>query len=299
MSSSRRRTISALTSATVFWDTSGFSVSLGAQGLSLNVASLSQLVQGGVAFSTMAAGGAPVESGHLFRLQPDEETARASLFGSAEDDIRLSILVDNDLSGLTTDSDVVYEGLTVGRVTDLGVDIDESRPDGEEVRQRITFVIAPQPAWAGAGRNSGRGVELPAGSCRQGVARPCQFLRVPGDFKGGGTGRTAACAARQDRHGYETLSDDSVDPARGLRSQRFGRGLFTRLGSLNLEGLLQSATNMMDAVTQVAASPGYAGDPVLAARDAGRNPGCGRRSEGDDAGIARCECRRQSGPRAG
>ena len=32
-------------------------------------------------------------------------------------------------------------------------------------------------------------------------------------------------------------------------------GLFNRLGSLNLEELLQSATNMMDAITQVAASP--------------------------------------------
>jgi tRNA (mo5U34)-methyltransferase len=42
-----------LTTATRFWDTSGFSVSLGASGLSLNVGNLAALVTGGIAFDTV------------------------------------------------------------------------------------------------------------------------------------------------------------------------------------------------------------------------------------------------------
>ena len=244
-----------LTSATVFWDTSGFSVSLGAQGLSLNVASLSQLVQGGVAFSTMAAGGAPVESGHLFRLQPDEETARASLFGSAEDDIRLSILVDNDLSGLTTDSDVVYEGLTVGRVTDLGVDIDESRPDGEEVRQRITFVIAPSRLGLEPGATQDEALSF----LQDRVAKGLRARVSSSGFLG--ISKVVALVeqplAPPDRIDTDTKPYPTIPsiPPEVSDLSASAEGLFTRLGSLNLEGLLQSATNMMDAVTQVAASP--------------------------------------------
>lgn len=244
-----------LTSATVFWETSGFSVSLGAKGLSLNVASLSQLVQGGVAFSTMAAGGTPVETGHVFRLQPDEETARASLFGSAEDDIRLSMLVDNDLSGLTTESDVIYEGLAVGRVTELGVDIDESRGEGEEVKQRITFVIAPSR------------LGLAPGASQQEAMRFLQE-RVASGLRA----RIASSGFLGISMVVELVNEPLVPPeAIDTAAKPFpiipslppevsdlsasAEGLFTRLGSLNLEELLQSATNMMDAITQVAASP--------------------------------------------
>ena len=244
-----------LTSATVFWEMSGFSVSLGSKGLSLNVASLAQLVQGGVAFSTMAAGGEPVEPGHLFRLQPDEETARASLFGSAEDDIRLSMLVDSSLSGLTTDSDVIYEGLNVGRVTELGVDIDESRPEGEQVRQRITFVVAPSR------------LGLAPGASQQEAMRFLQS-RVMNGLRA----RIASSGFLGLSKVVDLVQEPLVPPeAIDMEAKPYpiipslppevsdlgasAEGLFTRIGSLNLEELLQSATNMMDAITQVAASP--------------------------------------------
>lgn len=244
-----------LTSATVFWETSGFSVSLGSQGLSLNVASLSQLVQGGVAFSTMAAGGEPVETGHLFRLQPDEETARASLFGSAEGDIRLSMLVDNDLSGLTTESDVMYEGLAVGRVTELGVDIDEDRPEGEQVKQRITFVVAPSRLGLEPGATQEEALEFLqqrvgmglrariASSGFLGISMVVDLVEEP---------QSAPASLDTQAEPYPimpTLPPEVSDLSASAE------GLFTRIGSLNLEELLQSATNMMDAITQVAASP--------------------------------------------
>ena len=72
-----------LTTSTVFWDTSGFSVSLGTQGVSLNVGSVASLLQGGAEFATLSSGGQPVQAGHVFQLQPDRETAENSLFAGS------------------------------------------------------------------------------------------------------------------------------------------------------------------------------------------------------------------------
>ena len=56
-----------VTSATRFWDTSGFQLSLGAGGVKLDVDSLASLVEGGVTFETLVSGSAPVDSGVIFR----------------------------------------------------------------------------------------------------------------------------------------------------------------------------------------------------------------------------------------
>lgn len=244
-----------LSTASAFWDTSGFSVSLSSKGLSLNVDSLTKLVQGGVAFATMSTGGEPVEPGHIFRLQPDEEAARTSLFGSSKDDLRLSILTDNDIVGLNTDSDVTYKGLPVGRVTDLGVDIDESRPLGEEIKQRITFVLSP----------SRLGLE--------GDATPEKALTFLKDRVAAGLrARVASSGFLGNALGIELL-EEALSPPDQLKDVTEGHpimptvapnisdlggtaeGLLSRIGGLKLEEVVQSATNMMDAVTQIAGSP--------------------------------------------
>ena len=108
-----------LTTSSAFWDTSGFSVSLGAQGVSLNVNSLASVLQGGAEFATFTSGGQPVEDGHVFQLQPDEEAARANLFSEESNAVRLTMLIDESVTGLETGANVQFMGLTVGRVTDL------------------------------------------------------------------------------------------------------------------------------------------------------------------------------------
>ena len=134
-----------LTSATVFWDVSGFSVSLGAQGVALNVNSLSTLVQVGLEFATLTSGGSPVEAGHVFRLQPDEDAARNSLFtGDDVGELRFTVLVDDAVSGLEQGADVKYQGLTVGRVTDLSVNVEPSADGGPAVvRQQVAIALSP------------------------------------------------------------------------------------------------------------------------------------------------------------
>lgn len=244
-----------LTTATAFWDTSGFSVTFGAKGLSLNVDSLSKLVQGGVAFSTLATGGDPVQPGHVFRLQPDEETARASLFGSGQDDLRLTLLVANDIAGLETDADVLYNGLVVGRVTELAVAVDDTLPEEDRIRQRISFVIAPGRLGLKAGSSHQDALQFIADR----VAKGLRGRVVSAGLLGTGMAvelldEPAAPTAQLDLDAQPYPVLPSVAPQISDLSASAG-GLMKRIGSLDIEGLLKSATNALDAITRVAASP--------------------------------------------
>ncbi|MGB2201463.1 MAG: intermembrane transport protein PqiB, partial [Pseudooceanicola atlanticus] len=54
-----------ISSATRFWDASGFSFSLGPGGARLDFSSVASLVSGGVTFRTVVSGGEPVEDGQV------------------------------------------------------------------------------------------------------------------------------------------------------------------------------------------------------------------------------------------
>ncbi|MDO5605081.1 MAG: MlaD family protein [Paracoccus sp. (in: a-proteobacteria)] len=244
-----------LTTATAFWDTSGFSVSLGAKGISLNVDSLSKLVQGGVTFATLSTGGQPVAGGHVYRLQPDEEAARTSLFGSAEQDLRLSLLVDADIAGLSADAIVTYEGISVGRVTELGVDVDQSRPAEGQVMQRVTFVVSPGRMGLDAGATHDEALRF----VQERVARGLRGRVVSSGFLGTSL---AIELTEQPQAAPATLDLDAGPypllpslPAQVSDLGASAEGLMNRLSGLNIEEVLQSATNMMDSITMIAASP--------------------------------------------
>ncbi|MDO5657329.1 MAG: MlaD family protein [Paracoccus sp. (in: a-proteobacteria)] len=243
-----------LTSATAFWDTSGFSVSLGARGLSLNVDSLATLVQGGVSFATLSSGGQPVPPGHVFRLQSDEEAARDSLMAPGDGDLRLSMLVDSNLRGLSVGADVEYNGLRVGRVTDIAINIDETRPEAEQVLQQITMAISPYRLGLDTEADHAQALdfidERVASGLRARVASAGFFgtslkvdlVQIPD-----------AAVARIDRTAQPHPLMPSA-PAEISDMTASAEGLMNRIGGLNLEGLIGAATDMMNSVTAIAAS---------------------------------------------
>jgi paraquat-inducible protein B len=138
-----------VTSSTRFWDVSGFSVSLGASGVALNVNSLASLIEGGVEFDTMVSGGTPVQDGDSFAIFGSEQAARDSLVADpGADMLQVAVRFDESVTGLTRGSEVRFRGIRVGEVTDISAVLIE---DGEETQVVMQSVLGIQPARLGLG----------------------------------------------------------------------------------------------------------------------------------------------------
>ena len=105
---------------TVFWNASGASVSLGGNGLKLQLESLQALVLGGVAFMTPVKGVdspiAPAE--HAFPLYTDHDAAETATFGRS---LKFVSRFKGSVFGLSVGSPVVLHGLRIGIVTDVAL----------------------------------------------------------------------------------------------------------------------------------------------------------------------------------
>ncbi|PJI92329.1 paraquat-inducible protein B [Yoonia maricola] len=132
-----------ITSSTRFWDTSGFSVSFGTGGVSLNVSSLASVIEGGIAFDTVVSGGEPIRDGHRFDIFPSEETARDSLFTDPNADVlEVAVLFEQSVSGLTVGSEVRFQGIRIGEVSDLNAIVVGQAADAQ-VRLQATLAVEP------------------------------------------------------------------------------------------------------------------------------------------------------------
>lgn len=239
-----------ISTATVFWDVSGFSVSLGAQGLRLDVRSLGALVQGGVEFSTLSSGGRPVAPGQRFRLHPDSETAQRSLFaGGLQAQVTLSVLLEDSVRGLTENADVVYRGQTIGQVTGLSlvVDVDPSR--GRIVRERIDFAVSPERLGLSATAGLAEVLDFLGEQVDEGLrARIASTGLFGGSLVLEFADVDGAAAATID-----TTADPfpvvPAAPADVTDVQATAEGVLSRINALPIEELLNSATTLMSEAT--------------------------------------------------
>lgn len=141
-----------ITTNTRFWDTSGFSVSFGAGGVSLDVNSLASLIEGGVAFDTIVSGGQPIRDGQGFDIFPSREAARESLFNDPNADVlEVAVLFEQSVSGLSTGSDVRFQGIRIGQVSGLSAIV---VGEGETADVRLQAVLAIEPGRLGMGANA-------------------------------------------------------------------------------------------------------------------------------------------------
>ena len=140
-----------ISSATRFWDTTGFTFSVGPTGAEIDFTSIATLLGGGLAFDTFVSGGEPIDDGHVFDIHLGETEARNSLFTEQEvETLQVSVVFDENISGLEIDSPVEINGLNIGRVQSvLGVIDEETFGD---TRVRMNVVLAIQPASLGMQR---------------------------------------------------------------------------------------------------------------------------------------------------
>jgi paraquat-inducible protein B len=133
-----------VTSATRFWNASGFSIQIGTSGASLNVDSLISLLQGGIGFDTVTSGGEPIEDDRIFALYPSESAARQS---ALDDDIgnrvTLHTIFEGSVRGLQVGAAVEYRGIRIGEVIDLRAVVTPDDSGTPVVTTRATLVVMP------------------------------------------------------------------------------------------------------------------------------------------------------------
>ena len=110
-------------SETRFWEASGIDVELSAGGVRLGTQSFNALLSGGIAFETRGnpEEARPVETNTVFRLF--ERKAQAMAIEDTEV-IQVRMLFDESIRGLAVGAPVDFRGFEVGKVTNLGGDID-------------------------------------------------------------------------------------------------------------------------------------------------------------------------------
>lgn len=108
-----------------FWNSSGASVQLGANGLRFKVQSLRSMVLGGIAVETPdeSTGTAESPANHEFTLYPTKEAADASTFKRS---IQFVANFTTSVSGLAAGAPVTLRGLKVGEVSSVSLEYDKA-----------------------------------------------------------------------------------------------------------------------------------------------------------------------------
>lgn len=133
-----------ISDATRFWDSSGFSIDFGADGLSLDVESIASLVGGGIEFDEVFTNGADVPEGYRFTIYTSEEVARASAFiAPIVGEVPVSVQFTEFTRGLRRGLGVFMDGVRVGQVSSVTVHSFET-PEGPERRHVANLLLDPE-----------------------------------------------------------------------------------------------------------------------------------------------------------
>lgn len=245
-----------VTTATRFWDTSGFELSLGTGGVKLDVDSLASLVEGGVTFETFVSGGAPVQSGVNFPIYRSEAEARDSLFQDAEGSLlMLAAEFDGSIGGLVAGSDVRFRGIKIGEVSDLSMRAVETRGK-KEVRLRAVLALRPGSLGLGQEATKEQALRLLQDYVAQGLRARLTSANIL-------TG--ALIVELVELTGEETAALDvaakpfPLIPSVEANLSDFNataEGVFERINALKIEELIASAIGVLDNVNTLVASDG-------------------------------------------
>ena len=119
-----------------FWNASGLSVSLGTNGINIQMESLRAILLGGIAFDTSHESTAPIsQADHRFKLYANIEEAKSAGFGQH---IKLISYFPGSVAGVTEGADVTFHGLKIGEITQVGLVYD---PKSDRVLAPVHYRI--------------------------------------------------------------------------------------------------------------------------------------------------------------
>lgn len=125
---------------TRFWNTSGVDISAGADGFKVRTPSFQAMVAGGASFGLPGGvvPGPQAADGMTFTLYADEDEAKAAGFNPT---MKLLLLFDQSVRGLSPTAPVEFRGITIGRVAEISLDYLEDSDDS-----RIPVLIEIDPS---------------------------------------------------------------------------------------------------------------------------------------------------------
>ena len=234
-------------SSTRFWETSGFTVSIGPTGADIDFTSLATLVGGGITFDTFVSGGDDVRDGEVFEVFEEKEAARNSLFTTSEvDPLQLSIIFDENVSGLTVGAPVELSGFRVGSVESLSGIVDFNQFGDSRVRLNVIVSIQPARFGMTGDASAETALKLMQDRVVNGLrARLASASLLTGGLKVELVEVEDAPLARLTQSGFDlpiipTTKSETSDAAATVE------GVFTRINNLPIEELLNSAINVMN-----------------------------------------------------
>lgn len=127
-------------SNTRFWNASGLDVSVTAEGLRVETASVVSMLIGGVAFENHDPNnpGGPVDPDHVFQLYSSRRESEQPIYTLKR---RYLLYFDHSVQGLSPQSPVVFRGIKIGRVLEVSLELD---PTHYVVRVPVVVEIEPE-----------------------------------------------------------------------------------------------------------------------------------------------------------
>ncbi len=241
-----------VSSNTRFWDTSGFTFSLGANGAELDFSSLATLIAGGVAFDTVVSGGSSVSDGADFTIFADEGAARASLFqNDGAPVLNLTAIFEDNFSGLTVGAPVLLDGVNVGEVTNLNGIVDEVRFGDANVRLSTSILLRTSKLGL-AEASTEAALDFLEARVADGLrARLVSASILTGGLKVELVDVSNPALAALDRAG-DPFAIIPVAPAEISDVSATAEGVMERINNLPIEELLEAATTFLTSANALA-----------------------------------------------
>ncbi|OWU86388.1 hypothetical protein ATO6_06105 [Oceanicola sp. 22II-s10i] len=245
-----------ISSATRFWESSGFTFSFGPNGAEIDFSSIASLISGGITFSTVVSGGEAVDPDTVYSVYTDESSARASVFAESDGTpLMLTAIFEDNVAGLASDSPVDLGGVRVGRVQSVNGIVDEERFGDRRVRLAATMAIRPSRLGLPDGNSS---PQVALDFFRSQVAEGLRARLVTSSILTGGL--KIELLMVDDAEPAELDVDARPNPLIPTTDSQIAdvsataEGLFERINSLPIEGLMQSAIGAMDNVSRFIAN---------------------------------------------
>ncbi|OSQ38980.1 intermembrane transport protein PqiB [Thalassospira mesophila] len=123
-----------------FWDSSGVSVDLNAQGVSVRAQSIRSVIQGGINFMTPEGNekASPAQSNTVFNLYKNRKQAESLVQGITQ---KFMLYFDGSIRGLVADAPVEFRGIRIGTVDSVNL---EYLSDKGMFRAPVQITIEPE-----------------------------------------------------------------------------------------------------------------------------------------------------------